>query len=374
MPLNFVRGDLSRFEADVLVNAANSALREGGGVCGALFLGAGPEKMREACEKIGHCLPGDAVITPAFGLPAKHVVHAVGPVYKDGKQGEAAVLRKTYQSALKLAVDHGAKTIAFPLISSGAFAYPPREALLVAVSAIRDFLETLEDEPLVSLVLYERKHALTGSALAERLANVLRQIRRSRPEEYGADASISAFDLLDELKFQERAENSRNRVGRSFDTEAGQPLPKRAGETVFLKMRTIWEADAMPGAPAEPISLDELLEQKDEPFHISLMKLIDKKGLKDSEVYKRANMDRKHFSKIKSVKGYLPGKPAVMALALALRLDRAEAVDFLARAGYAFSPNKPMDIIIGYCIDQRQYNIDEINAILWEHDQALLGA
>lgn len=371
MPLRFVQGDLTLFEADVLVNAANSRLKEGGGVCGALFEAAGREKMREACDRIAYCLPGGAVITPAFDLPAKYVIHTVGPVFKDGRQGEAALLRKAYLSALRLAGEHGARSIAFPLISSGAFGYPRREALRIAVSAIRGFLYREEEEMDVSLVLYDRAHPLSGGEMSERLEEYLRLARDSEGTVPGEEETGTAFDLIDEINRQDWIESTRNRR----DSTRMLKIPQRAArkDLVYDAFYEVSQEDMAPALGPISGGLDELLEKKDEPFHISMMKIIDRKGMKDSEVYKKANLDRKHFSKIKTVQGYLPGKGTVMALAVALELSREEAVAFLALAGYAFSPNKVSDIIIGFFIDRGQYDIDVINAHLYDHDQSVLG-
>lgn len=145
MPLIFVQQDITTMNIDAIVNAANEKLKNfarhhGGGVCGAIFRAAGQNQMQKACDIIGGCETGDAVITPGFALPAKHVIHAVGPIYKSGSTDEAILLYACYNAAMRRAEELHARTIAFPLISSGIYGYPPYEALRIAVTAIEDHL------------------------------------------------------------------------------------------------------------------------------------------------------------------------------------------------------------------------------------------
>lgn len=152
MSLEIVNGDITQMKCDAIVNAANKHLAYGGGVCGAIFKKAGVNKMDNACRKIGFCPTGGAVITPGFNLEARYVIHAVGPIYLDGKHNEEEQLFSAYQSALKLAVDNDCHSIAFPLISAGIYGYPVNEAKAVAIRAIEDFLQDYEID--VYLVLF----------------------------------------------------------------------------------------------------------------------------------------------------------------------------------------------------------------------------
>ena len=153
MPLELIRQDITQMQTDAIVNAANSRLQRGGGVCGAIFSHADGQKLQAACDAIGYCAPGDAVLTPSFGLPARYVIHAVGPVWKDGLHGEAETLASCYTRSLTLAREHGLSSIAFPLISSGIFGFPPRKALSVAISAISDWLMASDGDMLVYFAL-----------------------------------------------------------------------------------------------------------------------------------------------------------------------------------------------------------------------------
>ncbi|MGI6235424.1 MAG: macro domain-containing protein [Christensenellales bacterium] len=349
MPLSIITGDLTQVRADALVNAANTWLSEGGGVCGALFQKAGREQMRAACQQIGRCEVGQAVITPAFDLPARYVIHAVGPMYQDGRQGEEAQLESAYRSALSLAGKHGLRSVAFPLISSGIYGYPKQEALAVAVRGIRAFLDAQEDELDVTLVLFHQADAQLDPALRRRLSEL-----------------IEGAQLEEARRLHRMAETRRNaRYLRSLAAE----------ETLDSRGFELEAPDVMPAMLPDPGSgLDALIGRMDEGFSTSLLKLIDKKGLTDAQVYKKANLDRKHFSKIRSNPHYAPGKLTVLALIIALELRRDEAEDLLSRAGFALSPSHKTDIIVGHFIDQRVYDIDTINTALFAFDQALLGA
>ncbi|NLT57841.1 MAG: macro domain-containing protein [Clostridiales bacterium] len=153
MPFALIQGDITKLETDAIVNAANRALQMGGGVCGAIFRAAGAEQLQRACDAIGGCETGGAVLTPGYDLSARHIIHVVGPVWRGGGQGEAALLRACYENALRLAKAQGLQSIAFPLISAGIFGYPKEEALRIAGQAIGDFLR--ENDMEVCLVLFD---------------------------------------------------------------------------------------------------------------------------------------------------------------------------------------------------------------------------
>jgi O-acetyl-ADP-ribose deacetylase (regulator of RNase III) len=163
--LTLVRGDITRQDVDAIVNAANSSLMGGGGVDGAIHRAAGPE-LDEACRALGGCAPGDAKATPGFRLPARWIIHTVGPVYRDGRHGEEAILRSCYRRSLEVADELGARSVAFPAISTGAYRYPPREAARVAIDALLSTPTQVEEVRLVAFD--EITHYSYREALAER--------------------------------------------------------------------------------------------------------------------------------------------------------------------------------------------------------------
>lgn len=333
MPFSLVRNDIVNMRVDAIVNAANSSLAPGGGVCGAIFAAAGRTVLDKACRAIGHCDVGSAVITPGFDLPARYVIHAVGPIWQGGTRGEAALLQSCYTRALHLARENGCESIAFPLISSGIFGYPKPQALRVAINAIEEFL--LKYEMQVYLVIFDRAALLISERLYE---NIQRYID----------------DRYVEL--------------RAFPRQAAEALPhaRQRAEQADLPL-------AAPCATPGKRSLDDLLGHLDESFSRMLLRLIDEKGMTDVEVYKRANLDRKLFSKIRK-EGYNPSKQTALALAIALRLNLDETKDLLGRAGYALSHSNKFDIIIEYFIEEGVYDIFEINEALFAFEQRLLGA
>lgn len=154
MPLEIIRDDITKVKVDAIVNAANSELQMGGGVCGAIFRAAGAEELQKACDEIGHCPVGAAVFTDGFRLPSQYIIHTVGPIWRGGDEGEENELRACYRNSLELAMSLDCASIAFPLISSGIYGYPKEQARQVAVSEIEKFLKEHEME--VYLVLFDR--------------------------------------------------------------------------------------------------------------------------------------------------------------------------------------------------------------------------
>ena len=154
MPFEIIRNDITKMTVDIIVNAANTGLKMGGGVCGAIFAAAGADKLQAECDQIGGCAVGEAVITDGYQLPAKSIIHTVGPVWQGGSADEARLLHRAYTRSLELALKHHCKSIAFPLISSGIYGYPKDQALKIAVAAISEFL--LEHELQVYLVVFDK--------------------------------------------------------------------------------------------------------------------------------------------------------------------------------------------------------------------------
>ena len=333
MPFLMVRNDITKMTADAIVNTANQNLHEGSGTSKAIYMAAGEKKLNEACRKIGHCDLGKAVITEAFGLHAKYIIHAVGPVWEDGVSGEEALLYNAYMESLKLAAEHKCESIAFPLISSGNYGFPKEKAMNVALSAISDFL--MEQDMLVYLVLYDRD----SLAVSQKLFHSI--------EEY-----------IDDNYVEENNEN--------FEYEDTE-------EIVSDKFMMSISAPMPPPMQVPKRSLENIVENLDETFSEMLLRLIDERSLKDSYVYKKANVDRRHFSKIRNDMEYAPNKKTVIAFAIALELTLDEAVDLMRKAGFAFSRSSKFDVIICYFIENREFNIFEINEVLFIYGQPILG-
>ena len=330
MPLEIVRNDITKMKVDAIVNAANETLLGGGGVDGCIHRAAGPELLAE-CRTLGGCKTGDAKLTKAYRLPCQYVIHTVGPVWNGGSHGERELLVSCYRTSLALAKEHGCETVAFPLISSGIFGYPKDQALRVAVDTIGEFL--LHNDMTVYIVIFSRTAYQIGSKLFADIA------------EYVDDHYVDAH-----------TDSRRDRLRRMSVLE-GRALSAGAA-----------------AAPMAVGGLDSLLAHLDAGFSETLLKLIDRSGKKDSEIYKKANVDRKLFSKIRNNPDYKPSKATAIAFAIALELNLDEARDLVARAGYALSASSKFDVIIEYFIRQKKYDIFEINEALFAFDQSLLGA
>mgnify|MGYP005894475477 CR=1 FL=1 len=329
MPLEIVRNDITKMAVDAIVNAAKESLLGGGGVDGCIHRAAGPELLQE-CRTLGGCRTGEAKITGAYRLPCRYIIHTVGPVWNGGKYGEREQLASCYRTSLALAKEHGCETVAFPLISSGIFGYPKDQALRAAVDTIGEFL--LHNDMTVYIVIFSRTAYQISSKLFADIA------------EYVDDHYVDAH------------------------TDSQRERLRRRG-VVENRMLTAYE-----DAPVAASGLDEALAHLDAGFSETLLKLIDRSGKKDSEIYKKANVDRKLFSKIRNNPDYKPSKATAIAFAIALELNLDETRDLVARAGYALSASSKFDVIIEYFIRQKKYDIFEINEALFAFDQSLLGA
>ena len=318
MPLEIIRNDITKVHADAIVNAADPSLLGGGGTDGAIHRAAGPELLAE-CRALGGCKAGEAKITKGYRLPAKYVIHTVGPVWHDGSSGEEKLLSDCYRNSLELAKKHKLESVAFPLISSGTFGYPRDKALSAAISAIGEFL--LKNDMTVYLVVYDSASFM----LSEKLFSSIKQ-------------------YIDDNYIEELASNfSRDRIRGNFARNSANASRRRER------------------------SLDDVVRNLDETFSQMLLRLIDEKGMKDSETYKKANIDRKLFSKIRNDIYYKPSKQTAVAFAVALKLNLDETRDFLGRAGFALSRSCHFNMIIQYFIEHHNYDIFVINEALFKH-------
>lgn len=347
MPLQFIRADITKLHCDAIVNAANNTLLGGGGVDGAIHAAAGPDLLEE-CRKLGGCETGDAKITRAYKLPCQYVIHTVGPIWQGGTVGEEALLRSCYLRSLELAKLADCRSVAFPLISAGVYGYPKSAALDVAAGTIRAWLE--ENDMLVYLVIFNRevlqiseekfsgiRQFIDDNYVATHL-NAAEEARRAAY--YGSPKPAMYADFASNMM-------------------PASVKPQRPGKTQSVKAEN---------------SLQAFLKQQDESFSEMLLRKIDEKGMKDSECYKRANIDRKLFSKIRSDVHYKPSKQTAIAFAIALELPFDEATELLKKAGFALSHSSRFDLIIEYFIRNRNYDIFEINEALFAFDQVLLGS
>ena len=337
MPFEIVRNDITNMHVDAIVNTANPRPVIGAGTDSRIHEVAGP-KLLEARKLIGSIEVGHAAITPAFDLNATYVIHTVGPVWLDGTHDEEMLLRSCYENSLNLAVQHGCQSVAFPLISTGNYGFPKDKALQIAISVFSTFL--LEHEVQIYLVVFNRDSFKLSEKLFQSVASYI-------DENYAGVVSYGA-------------------------TARRNLRPSRRREMEICEAGTVLE-EREACAPIKALSLEDMLKGADAGFTETLLKLIDKTGKKDSEIYKKALLSKQHFSKIRNNPDYKPTKPTAIALALALELNLEETKDLIGRAGYALTNSSKFDLIIRYFIENQNYNIVEINMALYEFDQVLLG-
>ncbi|MBQ8616940.1 MAG: O-acetyl-ADP-ribose deacetylase [Clostridia bacterium] len=336
MPLEIVRNDITRMEVDAIVNAANTSLLGGGGVDGAIHRAAGPQLLEE-CKTLCGCKTGDAKITKGYELPSKYVIHTVGPIYQDGQHDERDLLVSCYQNSLELAKEYHCESVAFPLISAGVYGYPKAEALKVAIDTITQFL--LENDMTVYIVVFSRDVFEISSKLF---------------------SEIQAY--IDDVYVDEH-------LNRPSEAK------RRRLQTRYMEKAKAYEELDLCSDALMPVAacLDDMLNQIDESFAEMLIRMIDEKGITDAECYKRANVDRRLFNKIKNNPMYKPSKQTVLAFAIALELSLEETRDMLMKAGFSLSHSNKADIVVEYCIMTDNYNIIEINQVLFKLDLQPLG-
>ena len=350
MPLQIVRNDIIRMRVDAIVNTANKYLCGSSGVNGAIHKAAGPQ-LADECKQLNGCAVGEAKITGGYNLPCKYVIHTVSPIWQDGSHGEAELLISCYRKSLELALLHNCKSIAFPLIATGAHGYPKDQALKIATDTIGDFLlnHVPDNDLMVYLVMFSKESLRVGSKLF-------------------SDIKQYIDDCYVEKHIDFRRERSRHKqlsnIGFEYsDCSIGSvPLP-------------LMEEIAMPCAPKawNPETIEDALNMIDESFSEMIQRKIKEKGMKNSDCYKKANIDKKLFSKIINTANYKPKKTTALALAIALELSLDDTKELLLKAGMALSHSDKFDIIVEFFIMHGQYDIFEINEMLYDFDQSLLG-
>ena len=394
MAFQIVRNDITKITADAIVNTANPEPTFMAGTDAAVYMAAGAEKLLEERRKIGPIEEGEVAVTPAFGLNAKYIFHTVGPVWQGGDKGEKDTVKSCYENCLKKAVELNIGSIAFPLISTGVYGFPKAEALIIATTVFSEFLADHEMD--ITLAVFDNESFELSGRIFAGINEYIDEhyVENKTDEEYGfAGASVSgaalnveayracrdeSFDVPEEAAEDaveaEEAPVEKPRLRSHLGGLTNRQNYSRAEERNAMEIPAEAEpVAAMGAAPAKKRSLDDVMKNLTETWSESLLRLIDEKGFTDVEVYKRANVDRKLFSKIRTDKYYQPKKSTALGFVLALKLNIDEAKDFLGRAGYAFSPSSKTDLIVQYFIENEVYEIMTINLALYEHDEPLLG-
>ena len=405
MPLNIIRQSIIEVEADAIVNTANPHPAVGGGTDTAVYEAAGREQLMEARRKIGDIEEGCAAATPAFNLPYRIIIHTVSPVWQDGQHGETELLRSCYLSSLKIAEENACASVAFPLLASGSNGFPKDIALKTALDAIQSYL--MDHEMNVILAVFDKtSFELSSNVYADVRSYILQhQVDALEAREYrkrrdhytpvsGAayhrrpkEPAAQAKDLREGIQARER---------RRKDSAPGiyaLQIPKKeeyekdeetAAAATYADTADYAEANdvaeeyalspSIQAIDADDVSFSDIVRSaaREETFQVQLLKLIDASGETDPVVYKRANIDRKLFAKIRKDENYKPSRKTAIALAIALKLNLAETQDLLQRAGYSISLTTTSDLIIRYCLENGIWNINDVNSILFRFDQETL--
>lgn len=392
MPFEIVRNDITHMIVDAIVNSANPQPVVGSGTDSRIHQAAGP-RLLEARKQVGPIRSGEAKVTPGFDLDARFVIHTVGPVWQGGYFKEEKKLRSCYDASLKLALELGCQSIAFPLISTGNYGFPKDKALQIAIAAFSEFL--LENDMQIYLVVFDQKAFHLSEKLFQGVSSYIDQhyvetVEAERYESPNCMPQRMRWEEQTAADAREKSSYDRDGFGDwdptpescedGFDAWDAVPGDDYSWGTDFrgygdaqCSSSASWGPVHMDTAPSA-FSLEDMLKQQDAGFTETLLSLIDKSGKKDSEVYKKANLSKQHFSKIRNNPHYKPTKPTAIALALALELDLEQTRDLIGRAGYALTNSSKFDLIIRYFIQQKNYNVVEINVALYEFDQSLLGA
>ncbi len=371
MPLQIIRDDLTRVQCDAVVNPTNERLHGSGYLEGKLREAAG-EGLGQAMERIGSCAPGDAVITRGFDLPARWVIHTVGPVWVDGTYGEAETLASCYRACLALAKRRRFSSVALPIIAAGRSGFPKAQALEIAVSEIRAFLERNEMD--VRLVVYNRDcYEISRSRYASVRAfidQVYVDAHAARENVFPPETNLPGARPQPRPPMFSASMSDAAEIGREKAPAASAPRPQSRPRPMPSTARPA-KAESRREKRPKLFGPGRVL---DESFSEMLLRKIDECGMTDAECYKKANVDRKLFSKIRKDPQYRPSKPTAIAFAIALELNLEETCELLMKAGFALSRSQRFDVIIEYFLLEENYDIYEINEVLFEFDQPLLGA
>ena len=392
MPFEIIRNDITRVKADAIVNTANPRPLIGAGTDTAIYQAAGEKELLAERRKIGDIPPGGSAATKAFRLQARYVIHTVGPIWRGGDKGERELLKKAYEGALQLANSLSCESIAFPLLSAGSYGFPRDEALQIALSCFNRFL--LQHEMLITLVIFDEDSFVISSRLYDDIEEFIsnRQAREMERRYYGwerpgtiiEEAVRRPREALRKSDDSEPQKEVRRRKGMP-GKESPRPEPKKAREKRAEEEEPFQDASflmpsmaalAAPVTASPPLnfdrSLEEVLRDRKATFSERLLQLIDERGLDDVTVYKKANVDRRVFSRLRRPQ-YQPKKETAIAFSLALELDLEEMQDLLSRAQYALNPSSSFDLIIMYFVSHRDYDMDKINAALFQYHQPVLG-
>ena len=376
MPFQVVRNDITKMHVDAIVNTANPMPCYGDGIDTAVYEAAGVKELLAKRQEIGVIECGCSVITDGYNLPAKYIIHTVGTSWHGGDEGEEEIIRNCYKSVFRVALDNDINSLAIPLLASGCYGFPKGIALRIALSEIEAFMADHEME--LYLVVFDEKSFNLSSEL---YGDIDEYINDNYVEEKTAEEYLGRYEDIDTAG---SADNTSLFISESRKRSELR-LPRKISKGKARKKEEIF--DGMSKPQVEPFeeesvlkicapsvkSLDDVVKNLDKTFMELVFSFADDRGMTDVEVQKRANLDRKAFSKLKCGTTKNPSKSTALALAVALKLNLDDTKDLLSRAGFALSPCSKQDLIVQYFIEREAYDINAINIALFEHGEQILG-
>lgn len=381
MPFKIIKNDITRVKADAIVNTVNPNVRIGDGVEYDIYNAAGKDELLKAREKLGYMPPGEVGITPAFKLDAKYIIHVSSPVWTGIWYGErppesvftedTELLRDCYMKALYMAAENGCKSIAFPLLATGTYKFPKEIGMAVAVRAFTEFLKNYDME--IFLVVFGRDSFNISGSLFRKVKKFVdyETICAEFAPRYDSNwIDGSTIDDLDSFDDEEETESYQDISEDKTLTESYWDISEDDEKTESY--RDIIEDDgalyyeSLSRSHKYSKSLEESLKKIHKySFAGYLQQLINKKGMKNSEVYATANITKQYFSKL--INGKVnPSKEKVIALAIGLHLNMDETKDILKIAGYALSPFSQTDTVVKYFINNKDYNVIKLDILLYD--------
>ena len=409
MSFQIIRNDITKVKADAIVNTANPQPTYGGGTDSAIYKAAGEKELLAERKKIGVIKCGDIAVTPAFNLKAKYIIHTVAPAWEGGDKGEFDILKNCYSKSLEKALELGCNSIAFPLIATGVYRFPKSDALRIAMDEISTFLMREDVDMNVKLVVFDDKAFRLSRNLFFQVESFINddEVIKAHQKEYGIGTRefererdryrreirhlrdyAGGYEVYETGSYYEASiklnENVISDESDGMRCASSAPIPSKAptgakpSKASDLASGSIPVKKPLGSKPFNEHTFDKNLYMNDGkesfPFRDHLVDLLNKKNIDNIVAYKSSNIDRKAFAKILSGDTKNPQKRTVLAFCVGLKLSLEESQELLASADLAFNPYDKRDKLVRDCILSGQYDVGQVNEMLYACKQVQLGS